>query len=224
MNNDLELKKQLLTNLFNHFKVKHKFDCILTFNPETPTCFELNRKILNIDNLDLKNHSLEGLAWILAHEVRHVMQMDFKLCDDATGKSSKLFIKNRRKTFWIFFITFCLLSYFDLGFFREMSLLILAYVFFGGRIIYSDEYIRLRRIMEEDADNFANQEVGTGGLVFFNYLSPKNKRKNSKWKKILFGNSPLDMYPTPYERLQEAMKYPPKAEVLDICSSFHNNR
>lgn len=224
MTEDLDLKKRLLTNLFEHFRLKHKFDCTLTFNPSTPTCFELNQKILNIDDLDLKNHSLEALAWILAHEVRHVMQMDFKLFNDLTGRSSKVFHKNRRKTFWMFFITFCGLSYLNLGFVQEMLLLGLAYVFFGERFIYSDEYIRLRKEMEVDADNFANQEVGTGGLVFFNYLSPKNKRKTNRWKKLLFGNSPLDMYPTPYERLQEAMKYPPKSEILDICSSFHHNR
>ena len=213
---DLDFKKEKLIKLFVYFQRKYDLECSFSFSKYGGTYFEVHRNNLNIDLVDIENHNIESLAWILAHECRHAMQFQHKLLDDIIYQSSKIYLKNRENVFYLLLITSLLLIFkSDVSIIQHIAILFGLYVFIGSRLIYTRKYLKLRRKMEEDADEFANKAVGTGAFVFLHYLSPQNKNTR-KWRKLFFGAGPQDVHPNPYDRMKEAAKYRMNPEIMAI--------
>lgn len=207
----LEDKQRKIIELFKYFCQKHRFNCNLAFG--TVTAYSITDNTLIVDIKDLLRYDMNALAWILAHECRHVMQMQHHLLDNLVVKSMRKY-KLNKITSWLlaiimFLVTYTIWKSFIISWFVSG----IFFYLIGNRIIFNKDYVLLRREMELDADNFANQEVGTGALVFFNYLHPENKTKHKFWKWLL-GYTSRDMYPDPYERVKEASRFSPNKKLL----------
>lgn len=184
MNQTMDFKKAQIKNFLDYLCFNHNTQVNLEFGFHN-ACYQFEEKVIMFSLLDLKNETIEELLWTLAHEFRHHLQYEGKVSAEIQNhyltklnKFQQCKDSIKLNSYSLTIIPFLLLA------FKEFPLLMLLInlpiltilVFFinkPGVDLYiwlsHRSNLEFEKMIEKDADNFANLEVGTGVLVWGRY-------------------------------------------------------
>lgn len=221
--NSIELKKEKLQEFLEFLCQKHNTSVDLVFEIES-ACYRFEEKIIHIPIEDLRTESLKELLWTLAHEFRHHLQFEgkvnpeiFKYFQEKLEKITQCKEASRIRINPLFFIpTISIIlfsNYVPLSFFIIPFSLVSVYYFFNNKHgVEFNIWLNLssnrefERLIEKDADDFANKEVGTGHLVW------------GKYKDQVEFKVRQTQHPTHEERYLESLKFSENPQILNFLT------
>lgn len=186
LSHNMQDKQIRIKNFLEFLIKKHNSSTHIIFSNEPPS-YRFEDKIINISLIDLKNETLSELLWTVAHEYRHHLQYMGKVSPEIRThyvtrldklKQCKDSIKKNSYSLLLIPIMIAVLKDYPLLMFLFNLPILTIFLFFVNRpgidfyIWLSDQKIlEFEKSLERDADLFANQEVGTGSLVWGKYQS-----------------------------------------------------
>lgn len=183
---DFDKKKTQINSFLQLLIDKHQSHSAIQYSLD-PACYRFENHTINMSLIELKTESIEELLWTVAHEYRHHLQFKGKVCPEYREhylthynklKQCKDSIKiNSCSLILIPALIFLLKDFPILMLFINLPILA-SFLFFVNRpgvelyIWMNDQKnTNFNKLLERDADNFANEEVGTGYLVWGKHIN-----------------------------------------------------